>query len=126
MEKEIILTPNAPAPQGAYSQAVKANGFIFVSGQIPVDNSTGLVITEGVHKETRIVIDNIEAILKASGSSLDKVVKLGVFLTKIEDIKFVNEVLKERFTGGLPARTTAQVSRLPKDINVEIDAIAAE
>ena len=126
MGKEIILTPNAPAPQGAYSQAVKANGFIYVSGQIPVDNATGMIVAEGVHKETRIVIDNIEAILKAAGSGLDKVVKLGVFLTKIEDIKFINEVLMERFKDGLPARTTVQVSRLPKDINVEIDAIATE
>lgn len=126
MGKEIILSATAPAPQGAYSQAVKANGFIFVSGQIPVDLSTGMIVTEGVHKETRIVIDNIEAILTAAGSGLNKVVKLGVFLTKIDDIKFINEVLKERFTDGLPARTTVQVSRLPKDINVEIDAVAVE
>lgn len=126
MEKELIVTSNAPAAQGAYSQAVKAGGFIFVSGQIPIDNSTGTIVTEGVHKETRIVIDNLDAILRAAGSSLDKVVKLGVFLTKIENIKFINEVLQERFTGGLPARTTIQVSRLPKDSNVEIDAIAVE
>jgi len=126
MGKEIISTATAPAPQGAYSQAVKANGFIFVSGQIPVDPSTGMIVTEGIHKETRIVIDNIEAILTAAGSGLNNVVKLGVFLTKIDDIKFINEVLKERFTDGLPARTTVQVSRLPKDINVEIDAVAVE
>ena len=126
MGKEIIFTKDAPAPQGAYSQAVKANGFIYVSGQIPMDNATGSIVNEGVHKETRIVIDNLEAVLKAAGSGLDKVVKLGVFLTKIEDIKFINEVLQERFKAGLPARTTIQVSRLPKDVNVEIDAIAVE
>ena len=126
MAKEIILTKDAPAPQGAYSQAVKANGFVYVSGQIPIDNATGSLVTEGVHKETRIVIDNLEAVLKAAGSSLDKVVKLGVFLIKIEDIKFINEVLQERFKTGLPARTTIQVSRLPKDVSVEIDAIAVE
>lgn len=126
MAKEIILTKDAPAPQGAYSQAVKANGVIYVSGQIPIDNTTGSLVTEGVHKETRTVIDNLEAVLKAAGSSLDKVVKLGVFLTKIEDIKFINEVLQERFKSALPARTTIQVSRLPKDVNVEIDAIAVE
>jgi 2-iminobutanoate/2-iminopropanoate deaminase len=126
MAKEIILTKNAPAPQGAYSQAVKANGFIYVSGQIPIDNLTGLLVVEGVHKETRIVIDNLEAVLKAAGSGLDKVVKLTVFLTKIEDIKFINEVLSERFTDGLPARSAVQVSRLPKDVNVEIEAIAVQ
>ena len=126
MEKEIILTAKAPAPQGAYSQAVKAGGFIFVSGQIPVVASTGALVSEGVHRETRVVVDNIEAVLAAAGSSLDKVVKLGVFLKKIEDIKFVNDVLTERFGAFLPARTTVEVSRLPKDISVEIDAIAAQ
>ncbi len=123
MGKEIISTPNAPAAQGSYSQAVKAGGLVYVSGQIPIDNATGSLVTEGVHKETRVVIDNLEAVLKAAGSGLNKVVKLGVFLKNIDDIKFINEVLKERFA-ELPARTTVQVSRLPKDVSVEIDAIA--
>lgn len=126
MGKEIIFTKNAPAPQGAYSQAVKANGFVYVSGQIPTDNLTGIIITGDIYKEITTVINNLEAVLKAAGSSLDKVVKLGVFLVKIEDIKFVNEVLTLRFVNGMPARTTIQVSRLPKDVNVEIDAVATE
>jgi 2-iminobutanoate/2-iminopropanoate deaminase len=126
MEKEIVLTSNAPAPQGAYSQAVKAGGFIFVSGQIPVVASTGILVAEGVHRETRVVVDNIAAVLAAAGSSLDKVVKLGVFLKNIDDIKFVNDVLTERFGAKLPVRTTVEVSRLPKDISVEIDAIAVQ
>ncbi|MEI7542323.1 MAG: Rid family detoxifying hydrolase [bacterium] len=126
MAKEIIFTKNAPAPQGAYSQAVKANGFIYVSGQIPTDNLTGTIVTGNINKEITTVIDNMEAVLKAAGSGLDKVVRLGVFLVKIEDIKYVNEILTLRFINGLPARTTIQVSRLPKDVNVEIDAVATE
>ncbi|MGD0565974.1 MAG: Rid family detoxifying hydrolase [Candidatus Goldiibacteriota bacterium] len=125
MGKEIILTDKAPAPAGAYSQAVIAGDFIFVSGQIPVVASTGSLVTEGVHRETKVVVDNIEAVLAAAGSSLEKVVKLTVFLRDINDIKFINDVLNERFGKNLPARTTVEVSRLPKDISVEIDAIAA-
>jgi 2-iminobutanoate/2-iminopropanoate deaminase len=124
MEKEIISTKGAPAPQGAYSQAVAAGDFIFVSGQIPVVAESGMLVAEGVHRETRVVVDNLEAILVHAGSSLEKVVKLTVFLKKIDDIKFVNDVLNERFGKDLPARTTVEVSRLPKDISVEIDAIA--
>ena len=124
MAKEIISTENAPAPQGAYSQAVKAGGFVFVSGQIPIDMSTGIITAEGVHKETRVIIDNIAAILAAAGSSLSNVVKFTVFLTKIDDIKFVNEVMQEKMGADLPARAVVEVSKLPKNISVEIDAIA--
>ncbi|MGD0566704.1 MAG: Rid family detoxifying hydrolase [Candidatus Goldiibacteriota bacterium] len=124
MGKEIILTDKAPAPAGAYSQAVTAGDFIFVSGQIPVVAATGSLVTEGVHGETNVVVDNIEAVLAAAGSSLKKVVKLTVFLKDINDIKFINDVLNERFGKNLPARTAVEVSRLPKDISVEIDAIA--
>jgi 2-iminobutanoate/2-iminopropanoate deaminase len=126
MAKEVISTQKAPAPAGAYSQAVKANGLIFVSGQLPIDMSTGILNSEGVHKETRIIMDNISAILEAAGSSLANTVKLSVFLIKIDDIKFVNEVLTERFGANLPARTTIEASSLPKGAKVEIDAIATE
>jgi 2-iminobutanoate/2-iminopropanoate deaminase len=125
MGKDIILTQNAPAPTGAYSQAVKAGGFIFVSGQLPIDRSTGILSYEGVHKETRIILDNISAILESAGSSLAKVVRLTVFLKKIDDVKFVNEVFAERFGDDLPARSVVEASRLPKDANVEIEAVAA-
>ena len=87
---------------------------------------TGTIVTGDINKEITTVIDNMEAVLKAAGSGLDKVVRLGVFLVKIEDIKYVNEILTLRFINGLPARTTIQVSRLPKDVNVEIDAVATE
>ncbi len=126
MAKEIISTGKAPAAAGAYSQAVKSAGLIFVSGQLPIDMSTGLLCSEGVHKETRLIMDNIAAILEAAGTSDQNIIKLCVYLRKIDDIKFINEVLAERFGTNLPARTTVEVSRLPKDANVEIDAIAAE
>jgi 2-iminobutanoate/2-iminopropanoate deaminase len=88
--------------------------------------ATGLLCSEGVHKETRLIMDNIAGILEAAGTSDQNIVRLGVFLKRIEDIKFVNEVLSERFGTNLPARTTVEVARLPKDAAVEIDAIATE
>ena len=121
---EIIFTENSPKPQGAYSQAVKSNGFVFVSGQIPVDIATGIICVESVMKETRIIFDNISSVLNAAGSSLEKIVKLTVFLKNLDDIKFVNEVMNERFGDNLPARAVVEVSRLPKDISLEIEAIA--
>ena len=124
MGKEIISTDKAPKPAGAYSQAIKSQGFIFVAGQIPFDTTEDKLITTGVHKETRVVIGNIEAILEAAGSSLDKVVQTTVYLKNIEDIKFVNEVYEEMFGDTPPARAVVEVSRLPKDINIEIDAVA--
>ena len=124
MTLEKVSTNSAPAPQGAYSQAVKSNGFVFVSGQVPIDMSTGIITAEGVHKETRIILDNISEILKAAGSSLEKTVKLTVFLKDINDIKFVNEVMEEKFGENLPARSVVEASRLPKEIGIEIDAIA--
>jgi 2-iminobutanoate/2-iminopropanoate deaminase len=124
MTKKIILTDRAPKPVGPYSQAIISGGFIFLAGQIPIDPSTGIIITEGVHKETRMIMDNISAVLEAAGSSLEKIVKLTVYLINIEDVKFVNEVLEDRIKGGFPARSAVQVSRLPKDANVEIEAIA--
>jgi len=124
MGKEIIFTDRAPAPQGAYSQAIKSGSLIFVSGQIPIDMSTGIITAEGITKETRVIFDNMSAILEAAGSSLDKVIKLTVYLKRIEDIKFVNDVMEEKFTSEKPARAAVEVLNLPKNISVEIDAIA--
>ena len=121
---EIVKTDLAPKPQGAYSQAVKSGGFVFLAGQIPIDKNTGIINVEGVHKETRIIFDNMEAVLKASGSSMDKIVKFTIYLKELDNIKFVNEVITEKFGENPPARSTVEVSRLPKDINIEIDAIA--
>jgi len=126
LTRENINTQKAPQPQGSYSQAVKAGGFIFVSGQIPIDMATGIITAEGIHKETRVIFDNITAILEEAGSSIEKTVKLTVYLKKIENIKFVNEVMEERFGKNFPARSVVEVSRLPKDIAIEIDAVAEE
>jgi len=124
MAVEIVSTDKAPMPVGSYSQAVKSNGFVFVSGQIPIDVTTGLLSTEGMHKEIKIILYNIAAILEAAGSSLDRVVKFTVYLKDINDIKFVNDVLKEVYGDSPPARSTVEVSKLPKEARIEIDAIA--
>ena len=124
MAKEIIKTDKAPAPVGAYSQAVKANGLVFVAGQIPYCMTEDKLVVSSVHKETKVVISNIEAILSAAGSSMDKILKMTVYLKNIGDIKFVNEVFQEVFGDTPPARSVVEVSRLPKEINIEIDAVA--
>ena len=109
---------------GAYSQAVKSGNLVFVSGQIPIDMTTGIISAEGVHKETRLILANINEILTAAGSSTDRVLKMNVFLKNIEDIKFVNNVFEEFFGDNPPARAVVEVSNLPKNINIKIDAIA--
>ncbi len=126
MDKQSVFTESAPRPVGPYSQAIKANGFIFVAGQIPIDLSTGVVVPEGIHRETRLILDHIDNILIAAGSSLQKVVKFTVYLKRIDDAKFVNEVFEEKNLGVLPARAAVEVSALPKSCSVEIDAIAVE
>ncbi len=122
--REVIATPNAPQAIGPYSQAIRANGFIFVSGQIPVDPATQQVVEGGIAKQTEQVINNLEAILKAAGSGLDKVVRTGVYMTDLTEFKAMNDVYERFFPQSAPARATVQVSRLPKDVLVEIDAIA--
>jgi 2-iminobutanoate/2-iminopropanoate deaminase len=126
MAKQDIFSDKAPRPAGPYSQAIRSNGFIFISGQIPVDLATGVIVNEGIHKETRRILDSIEGILEAAGSSLQKIVKFTVFLKKIDDLKFVNEVFEERNLGILPSRSAVEVSNLPKNVNLEIEAIAEE
>jgi 2-iminobutanoate/2-iminopropanoate deaminase len=126
MAKEVVFTDSAPRPIGPYSQAVKSKGFIFVSGQIPIDPATGTAITGNIHLETRLILDNISKILESAGSSLTKVVKFTCYLKDINDIKFVNEVFEEKNLGALPARACVQVADLPKNVKIEIDAIAEE
>jgi 2-iminobutanoate/2-iminopropanoate deaminase len=126
MTKQVIFTDNAPRPIGPYSQAIKSNGFIFVSGQIPIDPASGTVLSGNIHQETRLILDNISRILEAAGSSLDKVVKFTCYLKDINDMKFVNEVFEEKNLGALPARACVQVDELPKNVKLEIDAIAEE
>lgn len=122
--KEIIATKNGPAAIGPYSQAIKANGFVFVSGQVCIDPATGQLVEGDVRAQTERVLLNLKAILEAAGSSLDKAVKTGVFLKSMNDFAAMNETYAKFFTGNPPARATVEVARLPKDVLVEIDVIA--
>lgn len=122
--REVIATKDAPQAIGPYSQAVKANGFIFVSGQTPIDPSTQQLIDGDVRKQTERVLRNIKAILEQAGSSMEKIVRCGVFLKDMNDFGAMNEVYATFFTSNPPARSTVQAARLPKDCIVEIDAIA--
>jgi 2-iminobutanoate/2-iminopropanoate deaminase len=122
--RETVETKNAPSPIGPYSQAIRANGFLFVSGQIPIDPSTGGIVAGGIEEQARRVMNNRAAILEAGGSGLSKVVKTSIFLADMDDFARLNQVYAE-FLGEIkPARSTVQVARLPKDVLVEIEAVA--
>lgn len=123
--KKIISTKNAPAAIGPYSQAIEANGFVFVSGQIPIDPQTGDFVSGGVREQTERVFVNIKAILSEAGLSLDNVVKTTVLIASIMDFSEVNEVYASHFTGTYPARSAFAVKDLPKGALVEIEVIAA-
>jgi 2-iminobutanoate/2-iminopropanoate deaminase len=122
--KEIISTDNAPKAIGPYSQAVRSNGFVFVSGQVAIDPATQQVVQGDVAAQTEQVLKNLSAILNASGSGLEKVVRATVFLKNMNDFAAMNEVYGRHFTSDPPARSTVEVARLPKDVLVEIDVIA--
>ena len=122
--REVIATPNAPQAIGPYSQAIRANGFIFTSGQIPINPATQQIVAGGVAEQTRQVIANLEAILKAAGSGLNLVVRTSVYLKDMNDFAAMNAVYQELFPQPAPARSTVEVARLPKDVRVEIDVIA--
>lgn len=124
MPKETIQTDQAPAAIGPYSQAIKKNGMVFVSGQIPMDPATGALVEGDIRTQTRQVLRNVQAILKAAGASLDDVVKATVFITHMDDFPLVNDVYAEFFQDDPPARACVEVSRLPKSVQVEIEAIA--
>lgn len=127
MDREIIRTESAPAPVGPYNQAVTASGrMVFVAGQIALDPGSGAIIgAEDVAQQTHQVLKNLKAILDAAGSSLEQVVKTTVFLTDLNDFAAMNAVYAEYFAeASAPARACVQVSRLPKDVRVEIDCIA--
>jgi 2-iminobutanoate/2-iminopropanoate deaminase len=122
--QEVIVTDSAPNPVGPYSQAIRANGFLFVSGQIPIDAASGAIVPGGVEEQTRQVMKNLAAILAAAGSGLTKVVKTTIFLTNLDDFARVNRIYGE-FLGDIkPARATVQVARLPREALVEIEAVA--
>ncbi|MDZ7639704.1 MAG: RidA family protein [Bryobacterales bacterium] len=123
--KTIIQTASAPEAIGPYSQATVFQGLVFVSGQIPLDAATGLLTAGTIQEQTALVLKNLKAVLEAAGSSLDLVLKTTVYLKNMGDFPAMNEIYAEYFGSGLPARATVEVSRLPRDVAVEIDAIAA-
>lgn len=122
--KTVVNTDKAPAAIGPYSQAIKAGGFLFISGQIPVDPAIGEVVTGGIEAQTRQVLENLTAILACQGLSVDNVVKTGVFLKDMNDFQIVNAIYGEYFSKEEPARACVQIAKLPKDVLVEIEAIA--
>lgn len=127
MTKTAIQTADAPAAIGPYSQAIKtsgASGLIFVSGQIPLDPKTGELVKGTIEQETTRVLENLKAILAAAGAGMDKVVRTTIFLRDMGQFARVNEVYGKFFPAPYPARATVEVSRLPKDVNIEIDCIA--
>jgi len=122
--RDVVSTPNAPKAIGPYSQAIKANGFVFISGQIPIDSATGNLIEGGIAQQTEQVLKNLSAILQAAGSSWEKVVKTTVFLKNMSEFAAMNEVYAKVCKSSPPARATVEVARLPKDVLVEIDVVA--
>jgi 2-iminobutanoate/2-iminopropanoate deaminase len=119
-----VSTPSAPAAIGPYSQGIKAGNLLFVSGQIPIDPATGVVVDGDISTQTRRVFQNLKAILAAAGTSFDAVVRTTVYLSDINDFAAMNEVYGTFFSAPAPARSTVQVARLPRDARVEIDVIA--
>jgi len=122
--KRAIESPDAPKAIGPYSQAIIANGFVFTAGQVGADPKTGALVDGGIEAQTEQVLKNIEAVLKASGSSIDDVVKTTVFLADLNDFAKMNEIYAKRFKAPFPARSTVQIARLPRDAKIEIEAIA--
>jgi 2-iminobutanoate/2-iminopropanoate deaminase len=122
--KEVIATDRGPKAIGPYSQAIRANGFLFVSGQIPLDPATQQLVSGDIQAQTERVLENLKGIVEAAGSSLDRVVRATVFLADMNEFAAMNEVYGRYFRAQPPARSTVQVSRLPRDVRVEIDVIA--
>ena len=122
--REVIATDKGPKAIGPYSQAIRANGFIFISGQGAGDPVTGKIVDGGVAEQTERCLENLKAIVEAAGSSLDRAVKLSVFLKDINDFTAMNEVYARYFPNNPPARTTIEAARLPRNFKVEIDLIA--
>lgn len=124
MMREVIQTDRAPAAIGPYSQGIRANGFIFFSGQIPIRPLTGEVEQGDIAIQAELVMDNIEALLTAAGVDFQAVVKTTIFLTRLADFTVVNEIYGRRFSGEPPARSTVEVAALPKGVAIEIEVVA--
>lgn len=122
--KEVISTEKGPKAIGPYSQAIKAGGFVFISGQVAFDPATSQIVEGDVARQTARVLDNLKAIAEAAGTSLDKTVKATVYLKDMGEFAAMNEVYAKYFPTNPPARATVEVARLPRDVRVEIDLIA--
>ena len=122
--KQIIQTNNAPQAIGPYSQAVMANGTLYVSGQIPVVPATGAIVSDKVEDQARQVMENVKAVVEAAGLTLDNVVKTTVFIKNMDDFAVINGIYSEYFKENSPARACVEVARLPKDVLIEMEAIA--
>lgn len=126
MSREIVFSKNAPAPIGPYSQAVKIGNVLYVSGQIALDADTGDLINENITEETHAVMKNLDAILAAAQFSFNDVVKCTIFIRNMDDFTAINEAYGQYFKSSPPARETVEVSKLPKNVNVEISCIAVK
>ncbi len=124
MNKELINTDKAPAAIGPYAQAIKANGFVFTSGQIPIDPATGNVVAGGIEEQAAQVLNNLREVLNTTGAGFQDVVKTTVFIKDMNDFPKLNAVYAQYFTQPYPARSTVEVARLPKDVLVEIESVA--
>lgn len=124
--KEIITAPKAPKAAGPYSTAVRQNGFVFLSGQIPLDPQTGQLVTGSIEEQTSRVLENLKAVLEGAGLSLNDIVKTTVFLKDMGNFTRMNETYAKYFGTNFPARSTVEVARLPRDVQVEIEAIAID
>lgn len=124
MTREVVQTDNAPKAIGPYEQAIKASGFIYTAGQIPIDPKTGNFVEGGITAQTRQVLENLKAVLEAGGSSLDRVVKATVFLKNMADFAAMNDVYAQYLGGAKPARSTVAVAELPRGALIEIDLVA--
>jgi len=122
--KKVVFTDKAPKPIGPYSQAVCIDGLLFISGQIPIDPSTGQLITEGFENQVRRVLDNIKAIVEASGGTMEDIVKTTVFLRDISKFQVFNEIYARYFEKDPPARSVVEVRNLPRGVDIEVEAIA--
>ena len=124
MEKNIIVTKDAPAPVGPYSQAVLINGFLYCSGQIPLDAATGEILKGSIEEQTKKVMENVGAVLEAAGLNFSNVIKTAIFIKDMGNFSQVNEVYATYFSHEPPARSCVEVSELPKSVDVEIEVIA--
>lgn len=124
MPRQIIATSQAPQPAGAYSQAIRAGDFMFVSAQLPLDPTTGTLVRSGIRAQTRRTLENVRAVMEGAGGTLAHVIRTTLFVKNLDDFGQINDVYAEFFPGDKPARSTVEVTRLPKDAALAMDAVA--